>query len=329
MMINRAAGTTEMAVSGPISRLAVAVLGVALLAALAWQRRQLVDARTEAGRSGISRAASSAVVPQGTRLTGGRIRAEGRVATYPGGQVTVGSEVGGRIVRLNVHEKQSVQRGALIAELDDTELRAAYAEARARIGEAEADLVLFEADLARLGPLAESSVISRQALDRTRHDRDAAAARREVARASLQRLDAAIAKTRIVAPISGQVITRFTNSGETLAPGAPIVTIADLRRVRVEAEVDEFDAHRLSLGDRVTVTAEGSGLTLQGRVEEIPDAVITRRLNPQDPSRPTDVRVLIAKIALDAQTTLKLGQRVEVVIEASAAPSPTATVPRD
>jgi RND family efflux transporter MFP subunit len=318
-----------MSVSGRISRLVVVVLGVAVVAALAWQRRRLVDARTESVRSAAPRTASSTVVPQGDRLTGSHIRAEGRVATYPGAQVIVGSEVAGRIVQLTVREKDAVQRGALIAQLDDSELRAAYSEARARIGEAEADLVLFEADLARLGPLAESSVVSKQALDRTRHDRDAAAARRDVARASVERLDAAIAKTRIVAPISGQVITRFTNSGETLAPGAPIVTIADLRRVRVEAEVDEFDAHRLSIGDRVTITAEGSGLTLQGRIEEIPDAVITRRLNPQDPSRPTDVRVLIAKIALDGPTILKLGQRVEVVIETSVPPSSTATVPRD
>jgi RND family efflux transporter MFP subunit len=290
-------------------------LAVALIAALAWQGRRLVGRRAEAGQSASSRASAPAVLPQGAERTGVRVHAEGRLVTYPGAEVTVGSEVGGRIVRLTVHEKDAVRSGALLAQLDDTDLRAAYDEVRARMSEAEADLALFEADLARLAPLAASSVVSRQALDRTRHDRDAALARRDQARASIQRLDAATAKTRIVAPIGGEVIDRYANAGETVSPGSPIVRIADLHRVRVEAEVDEFDAHRLSIGDRATITAEGSGATWNGRVEEIPDAVVARRLNPQDPGRPTDVRVLVVKIALDRPARLKLSQRVEVEIE--------------
>jgi RND family efflux transporter MFP subunit len=295
---------------------------VGLLATLAWQGHRLLDGRAIAGTVGAASATSGAVQPQGTERGRIRIHADGWLVTYPGDEVTVSSEVAGRILRLTVHEKDTLRRGALIAQLDDGELRAAYDEAQARMSEAEADLSLFEADLARLTPLAANSVVSRQALDRTRHDRDAALARRDLARASMRRLDAAIAKTRIVAPIGGEVITRYTNEGETLSPGSPIVSIADLRRVRVEAEVDEFDAQRVSLGDPATITIEGSDMTLHGHVEEIPDAVVARRLNRQDPARPTDVHVLEAKIALDAPTSLKLGQRVEVEIESQPRRSP-------
>jgi len=304
-------------VSTLTKRLVFPALGIALLGALVWQGRRLASAPAQAARN----ADSARVVPQGSDRTGARIQAEGRVVTYPGAEVTVGTEVVGRIVRLTVQEKDAVQPGSLIAELDDTELRASYAEVEARIRESEADLALFESDLTRLTPLAANSVVSRQSLDRTRRDRDAAIARRELARATIKRLDAAIAKTRIVAPIGGQVITRHANAGEIIAPGAPIVTRSRDHVVRVEAEVDEFDAHRLALKDHVTITAEGSGETLTGRIEEIPDAVVRRRLNPQDPGRPTDVRVLIAKIALDKPTKLKLGQRVEVVIETTASVS--------
>ena len=315
---------TSMAMSGLTKRLAFPALGVALLATLAWQGRRLVDGRagTSTDRAGAASTAPGGVLPQGIERSGFRIHADGRLVTYPGAEVTVSSEVAGRILRLTVHEKDTLRRGALIAQLDDGELRAAFEEAQARMSEAEADLSLFEADLARLTPLAASSVVSRQALDRTRHDRDAALARRELARASMRRLDVAIAKTRIVAPIGGEVMTRYTNEGETLSPGSPIVSIADLRRVRIEAEVDEFDAQRLSVGDPVTITVEGSDVTLHGHVEEIPDAVVARQLNRQDPARPTDVHVLEAKIALDAPTTLKLGQRVEVEIEPRANRSP-------
>jgi hypothetical protein len=53
----------------------------------------------------------------------------------------------------------------------------------------------------------------------------------------------------------------------------------------------------------VTITAEGyPGRSWKGRVEEIPDSVTLRRLKPQDPSRPTDTRILAVKVAF-AETT--------------------------
>ncbi|MEO8034858.1 MAG: HlyD family efflux transporter periplasmic adaptor subunit, partial [Acidobacteriota bacterium] len=91
------------------------------------------------------------------------------------------------------------------------------------------------------------------------------------------------------------------------------LTIADLRRTRIEAEIDEFDAARVSPSSKVTVTAEGyDGQQWTGRVEEVPDSVTSRRLKPQDPSKPIDTRVLLVKIAMAEPTPLKLGQRVEV-----------------
>jgi HlyD family secretion protein len=55
-------------------------------------------------------------------------------------------------------------------------------------------------------------------------------------------------------------------------------------------------------------------------VEEVPDVVVPRRLKPDDPSRPTDTRILLARIALKEPAPLKLGQRVELTMEASPAP---------
>ena len=105
------------------------------------------------------------------------------------------------------------------------------------------------------------------------------------------------------------------HTGETIDAGDAVIDVADLRRVRVEAEVDEFDAGRVSLGASVVVRAEGfDGQSWAGRVEEIPDAVTGRRLKPQDPGKPQDTRVLLVKVALDEATPLKLGQRVEVEV---------------
>ena len=133
--------------------------------------------------------------------------------------------------------------------------------------------------------------------------------------AALNRLEAVLAKSRLTAPIDGVVLERNVHAGEHLEAGAQLVTLADLRRTRVEAEVDEFDAGRVALGAPVQVTAEGyDGRSWRGKVEEIPDAVVNRRLKPQDPGRPSDTRVLLVKIALTEGSPLKLGQRVEVEI---------------
>lgn len=244
-----------------------------------------------------------------------RVAAEGRVVTYPGAEVVVGTDLAGTVVRLVVDELDRVKKGQTIAEIRADDLRAEVGEARGRIAEAEADLRLAESEHARQESLFAAGVGTAQAADKSRRDVEAAEARLATQKAAVSRLSAVIAKTRIVAPIDGVVIARSADVGESLQAGDPIATIANLDRLRIEVEVDEFDAGRVRLGAPVQVTAEGhDGHSWRGRVEEVPDAVVLRRLQPQDPGRPTDTRVLRVKIALEETTPLKLGQRVETEI---------------
>jgi RND family efflux transporter MFP subunit len=237
------------------------------------------------------------------------------VAAYPGGEVTVGSEVAGRIGRIAVEEQQSVRKGDVIATINADDTRAALAEAKAKVGELEADIRLYELEARRAKELFDGEVGSRQAWDKALRDVDAARARRTSALAEVSRLDAVLAKTRIVSPMDGVVIARHVDSGESVVEGERLVTIADLSHLRIESEVDEFDTSRITLGGSVTIVAEGYEKTWRGKVEEIPHAVVSRRLNPPDPSKPIDTRVLLVKIAFAGETPLKLGQRVEVQFE--------------
>jgi RND family efflux transporter MFP subunit len=244
-----------------------------------------------------------------------RVLAEGRVTTYPGKEVVVGTDFAGTLERVAVEEKQRVRKGDVVAELRADEERAALAEAKARLAEAEADLRLADVEITRARQLLEGKVGSKQAVDKSERDRDAAAARRETARAESARLAARIAKARVVAPISGIVLAKHVSTGETVERGARLVTVADIDRLRVEAEVDEADTARIHLGAPVLVRAEGESTTWRGTVEEIPDAVTGRKIKPQDPARPTDTRVLLVKVAFASHEGLKLGRRVEVEIE--------------
>jgi len=244
-----------------------------------------------------------------------RVVAEGRVVTYPGAEVTVGTDVAGTIERLNVEEKQSVRRGEVLAVIRADDTRAALAVARAEVGVAEADIRLYQAEVERADHLWQQDVGSKQALDKAGRDLDSARARAASAAAEVRRLQALVAKTVITAPIDGVVMTRHVQPGETVDTGAALLTIADLRKTRVEAEIDEFDTARMHLGAAVNVTAEGFDRTWRGTIEEIPDGVVNRRLKPQDPSKPIDARVLLVKVAFAEPTPLKLGQRVEVRID--------------
>jgi HlyD family secretion protein len=243
-----------------------------------------------------------------------RVVAEGRVVTYPGAEVTVGTDVSGTIERLSVEEKASVRAGDVIAVIRADDTRAALSVARARVGEAEADIRLFQAEVERAKHLFGEDVGSKQSWDKAERDLDSARARLASAAAEVRRLDALVEKTVITAPIDGIVITRHAHAGETIDAGEALVTVADLKKTRVEAEIDEFDTARMRLGAPVEVAAEGFGRTWRGIIEEIPDAVVNRRIKPQDPSKPIDTRVLLVKVAFAEATPLKLGQRVEVKV---------------
>ena len=73
----------------------------------------------------------------------------------------------------------------------------------------------------------------------------AAKARRAEAVAGYRRIEAEFARTRVRSPINGVVIARTVNPGETVNLGTPLLRIVDLKRLRIEAEVDAYDIPRL------------------------------------------------------------------------------------
>lgn len=287
-----------------MNRILYPLVGLLLVFAAALQIR--------AARSSSVPPRSEQAKPQAKKAS---VVAEGRVSVYPGGEVVVGSDVGGRIDTIAVDEQQRVRKGDLIAIVKADDTRAALEEARSRVRELDADIRLFELESARAKQLVDAEVGTRQAWDKALRDIAVAKARRNSALAEVARLEANLAKTRIEAPIDGVVIARHVDRGETLVDGSQIVTVANIDRVRIESEVDEFDVARIRLGAPVRINAEGYEQSWRGTVEEIPHSVTSRRLNPPDPSKPIDTRVLLVKVAFAEPAPLKLGQRVEVAFE--------------
>jgi RND family efflux transporter MFP subunit len=285
-----------------LRRFLLPALGLAAVASFVAQAANLES------KSGAAAASAAPVAP--------RVVAEGRLAPYPDAEITVAAEVSGVLVGLPFAEKDRLERGDIVAQIRADDLIAEIAAAEARLVESAAEIRLAQTELERAAKLLAKQIDTASRRDRSQRDLDVAQARRATAKAELQRLEAKWQKYRVLAPIDGIVLRRLVDRDETVESGQPIAIVADLARVRIEAEVDEFDAGRIALGQPVEITAEGhDGLRWTGVVEEIPDAVSGRVLKPQDPGRPSDTRILLVKIRLDEPTPLKLGQRVEVSIQ--------------
>jgi len=288
-------------------------IGITALIGLGMAAATVLQARSAAVTATAPRVEAAA------GAAGRDVAAEGRVVTYPGGEVRVSAERGGRLVRLLVQEGDTVREGQLLAEIESGELRAALAEARGRVSEAESEVRLAELSQKRRRQLLEERIVSAHDADEADRDLDRARARRETARAEAERYQAQLRKSRIAAPLSGTVTARQADAGETVETGDAVVTVADLERLRVDAEADEADAGALAVGAAVAITADGyPGKAWKGRVEEVADSVTLRRLKPQDPSRPTDTRILAVKVAFAEPSPLRLGTTVELKIRAAA-----------
>src|SRR5262252_3422409 len=169
--------------------IAMVVIGVLLTAYAVFQVR------------GAFTAQATATPVRAPSLRDSTLRVEGRLATYPGAQVVVGTDFAGTISRLLVKEKDVVHRGDVLAEIRADEERAELAEAKARIAESSADLTFYEAEGDRLQRLWESKSVPRNQLDRAVRDRQAARARLQNATATAHRIEAILDKAKIVAPI--------------------------------------------------------------------------------------------------------------------------------
>lgn len=250
-----------------------------------------------------------------------RIWAEGRVVSRPGAEVHCAPEIGGLVASLSVKERAAVKKGDLVCELASDSHRAALAEAKARIVEADADIEHLAIELDRANKMLKAELLSAQALQKTKHDLELARARKATASAAAAHSEVLIAKTRIVSPIDGMVVRCFAQEGETVMAGTKIAKIIDLAAVRVEAEIDEFDAVGLEVGAKATISAEGHAKKWSGKVEELPDVIVSRSLEREGPGEPQGTHVLLAKVELATKTPLRLGQRVEVSIELDPADS--------
>ena len=283
----------------------------------------------------------------------------------------VGFKVPGRIVELPVEEGQQVAQGALLARLDDADLKQRIRIDEATVGVRESDLALTlagtrqqevkaaqqtmidaEADLAqkkldneRAQKLFAKDEVSAQerdqaatALERAeaifkaaqqRYNEAVEGSRKEdinIARANLNQADATLGLSQVNlsysilrAPSAGVVTVRQAELGEVVAPGSPVVTIADLDHIWLRAYIAETDLGSVHWGqDAVITTDTYPGKQYHGRISFISS---TAEFTPKSVQTFKERVTLVYRIKIDIDNPnheLKPGMPADARIDLAA-----------
>jgi HlyD family secretion protein len=192
--------------------------------------------------------------------------------------VEVGTQVSGKIDRLLVDFNSSVRRGQLLAVLDTVVLAATVRDAQASLDRAKAQYDQAVAVHERNKILYEKKFMNEVDFISSKTNVQSLLATYKSALTSLDRAKLNLAYAYIYAPISGTIIDRKVEQGQTVAASlsAPtIFTIAeDLSSMRILANVDESDIGRIKLGQKVRFTVQAfSDKYFEGEVSQV-------RLNP-------------------------------------------------
>jgi HlyD family secretion protein len=170
--------------------------------------------------------------------------------------VQVGSQVSGRIAELYADFNSKVREGQLLAQIDPTFLQAAVDQQKAAVVKARAQMDDSKRTFVRTDSLFRHQLAAQADLDAATTTYESDKASLQQAEAALEQAEVNLRYAAIRAPISGVVISRNVDVGQTVAASlqAPtLFTIAnDLRKMQVQADVDEADIGNVRAGQSVT-----------------------------------------------------------------------------
>jgi HlyD family secretion protein len=170
--------------------------------------------------------------------------------------VQVGSQVSGTIAKLYADFNDQVKEGQLLAQLDPTFLQATVSEQRANVNRAEAQVNESERNFGRISDLFAKAFVSQAEMDAATTALESARANLMQARAALERAEVNLRYATIRSPISGVVISRDVDVGQTVAASLQAPTLftigKDLKEMQVEVTVDEADIGSVREGQYVS-----------------------------------------------------------------------------
>lgn len=217
------------------------------------------------GRKSEANATPAGQVTRIVKVTKGdltlNVSADGVV--QPINRVEIKSKASGQIEQLNFVEGQFVEKGELLLVLDQTTAKNDHEQAKADLALQEASAKQAENNYKRSVELFEKKLISEQERDQVNVELVRARSLLVKSRASLSSAEERLRDTRIIAPVSGIVLTKSVELGQIISSGVSnvgggtlIATIADMEMVHVETNVDEVDIGKIRVEQKATIRAD-------------------------------------------------------------------------
>lgn len=243
----------------------------------------------------------------------------------------VKTQIPGLVKQVFVSEWKTVRRGQPLARIDVAETEAMVKRSEANVESARASLAQAqvavnraEREQARIGKLKEAGLATRQAVDDSITESDAAKARMQASRAQIRaaeedvrQLKARQAKGLIVSPIDGVVAMREVNVGDLAsdaAAGKPVFRIVDNRLLNLTVTLPSSESARVRTGQ-----------LLEFSVDSLPDKIFSGRvmyINPELNAEDRSLKVIaevhnldgLLKGGLFAKGRIVVGKREGVVL---------------
>ena len=206
------------------------------------------------GKSG-GKSAGAGEIPVDVYVVGmetvdNQIFASGTV--LPNEEVTLMSEISGRLLKLNIQEGSPITKGQLIAKINDRDLKA-------QLQKVEYNQELARKIETRQQKLLKVEAINLEEYDVTSNNIRVLDAEREVIESQLE-------KTEIRAPFSGRIGLKNISEGAYLAPGTPIVTIIQSNPIKIDFTVPEKYTANIRVGSPVTFNLDGDLFNYSAKV---------------------------------------------------------------
>lgn len=206
--------------------------------------------------------------------------------------VSVGTQVSGRVNKLYVDFNDKVEEGQVLLELDDSLLTAQIAQTMGNIRNIQASIDLAAANEARMRSLYEQEYVSKQELDQAVQALKSAQAQLESSRAQLRRDQTNLGYSIIRSPVSGVVIDRVVDLGQTVAASfqtPELIRIAqDLSKMQINSSFAEADIGSIREGQVAKFHVDAfPNQEFQGVVKQL-------RLNPTVTSNVVTYDVVIS-----------------------------------
>ncbi len=183
--------------------------------------------------------------------------------------VKIAPKLNARIVEVLVHPGDKVKKGAVLARLDDRELRAAQQAAQAAQAAAQAQAAEALQEEKRITDLYDKQAATRQNYDAVLAQAKSAHALANQAASAAQQSAVLLSENVLYAPFDGIIGERLHEPGDMGLPNQPILTLLKPDDLRLEAAVASHCAEALKLGMAVTVRIDVLQRSLTGKVDEI------------------------------------------------------------